>query len=34
VQLIRNHVLDALSGLGTGSLRESFDGLVSGGGRL
>jgi predicted peroxiredoxin len=34
VQLIRDAVLDALTGLGTGSLRESFDAIVSGGGRL
>ena len=34
VQLIRDPVLDSLSGLGTGSLRESFDALVGGGGRL
>lgn len=34
VQLIRDAVLDSLSGLGTGSLRESFDGIVTGGGRF
>jgi uncharacterized protein len=34
VQLIRDPVLDSLSGLGTGSLRESFDAVVSGGGRF
>ena len=34
MQLIRDPVLDSLSGLGTGSLRESFDALVGGGGRL
>jgi len=34
VQLIRDAVLDSLSGLGTGSLRESFDAVVEGGGRL
>ena len=34
VQLIRDAVLDALSGLGTGSLRESFDAVVAGGGRF
>jgi predicted peroxiredoxin len=34
VQLIREPVLDSLSGLGTGSLRESFDAVVSGGGRF
>jgi len=34
VQLIRESVLDSLSGLGTGSLRESFDAVASGGGRF
>lgn len=34
VQLIRDPVLDALTGLGTGSLRESFDAVVAGGGRF
>lgn len=34
VQLVRDAVLDSLSGLGTGSLRESFDAVVAGGGRL
>lgn len=34
VQLIRTAVLDSLSGLGTGSLRESFDAVVAGGGRF
>jgi predicted peroxiredoxin len=34
VQLIRDAVLDSLSGLGTGSLRESFDAIVGGGGRF
>ena len=34
VQLIRDAVLDSLSGLGTGSLRESFDAVVAGGGRF
>lgn len=34
VQLIRDPVLDSLSGLGTGSLRESFDAVVNGGGRF
>src|SRR5262245_54275384 len=33
VQLIRDGVLDNLSGLGTGKLRESFDAIVKGGGR-
>lgn len=34
VQLLRDEVLDHLTGLGTGSLRESFDGVVAGGGRI
>lgn len=34
VQLIRESVLDSLHGLGTGSLRESFDAVVKGGGRF
>lgn len=34
VQLIRDSVLDSLEGLGTGSLRESFDAIVGGGGRF
>jgi predicted peroxiredoxin len=34
VQLVRDPVLDALSGVGTGSLRESFDAVVAGGARL
>ena len=34
VQLLRDSVLDALSGLGTGSLRESFDAVRAGGGRF
>jgi uncharacterized protein len=34
VQLIRDAVLDSLTGLGTGSLRESFDAIVGGGGRF
>jgi predicted peroxiredoxin len=34
VQLIRDAVLDSLVGLGTGSLRESFDVIVAGGGRF
>lgn len=33
-QLIRDAVLDSLNGLGTGSLRESFDAVVEGGGRF
>ena len=34
VQLIRRPVLDALAGLGTGSLGESFNAVVEGGGRF
>ncbi len=34
VQLIRDAVLDSLTGLGTGSLRESFDAIAGGGGRF
>lgn len=34
VQLIRDAVLDSLTGLGTGSLRDSFDAIVTGGGRF
>jgi predicted peroxiredoxin len=34
VQLVRDSVLDNLVGLGTGSLRESCDAVVRGGGRL
>jgi predicted peroxiredoxin len=34
VQLIRDAVLDSLAGLGTGSLRESYDAVVAAGGRL
>jgi predicted peroxiredoxin len=34
VQLIRDAVLDSVSGLGTGSLRESFDAIAGGGGRF
>jgi predicted peroxiredoxin len=34
VQLIRDPVLDSLSGLGTGRLREHFDAIVKGGGRF
>lgn len=34
VQLIRDAVLDSLTGLGTGSLRESFEAIVEGGGRF
>jgi predicted peroxiredoxin len=34
VQLLREPVLDSLVGLGTGSLRESYDALVSAGARF
>ncbi|HLF68959.1 MAG TPA: DsrE family protein [Gaiellaceae bacterium] len=34
VQLLRDAVLDSLSGLGTGSLRESYDAVVASGARL
>jgi predicted peroxiredoxin len=34
VQLVRDAVLDSLSGLGTGSLRESFDAIAAGGRRF
>ena len=34
VQLMRDGVLDHLSGLGTGKLRDSFDAIVKGGGRF
>ena len=34
VQLVRAPVLDNLVGLGTGSLRESCDAIVAGGGRF
>ncbi len=34
VQLIREPVLESLAGLGTGSLRESFDAIVAGGGHF
>ena len=34
VQLIREAVLDNLSGLGTGNLRDLYDGIVTGGGRF
>jgi len=34
VQLIRDPVLDNLVGLGTGKLRELYDGIVKGGGRF
>jgi predicted peroxiredoxin len=34
VQLIRDAVLDNLAGLGTGKLREHYDAIVAGGGRI
>jgi predicted peroxiredoxin len=34
VQLMRDGVLDNLSGLGTGRLRDLFDAIVKGGGRF
>ncbi len=34
VQLLREPTLDGLVGLGTGSLRESYDGIVQRGGRF
>src|SRR5712691_5941237 len=34
VQLLREPVLDALVGLGTGRLRDSYDALVAGGARF
>jgi predicted peroxiredoxin len=34
VQLMRNSVLDALTGLGTGSLREHYDKVVAAGGKF
>ena len=34
VQLLRDAVLDQLSGLGTGKLREHYDAIVAGGGRF
>lgn len=34
VQLIRDNVLDNLTGLGTGKLREHFDSIVKGGGKF
>jgi predicted peroxiredoxin len=34
VQLIRDAVLDNLVGLGTGSLRDSYNAIVEGGGRF
>jgi uncharacterized protein len=34
VQLLRESVLDSLTGLGTGSLRESYDAVVASGARI
>ena len=34
VQLTRDAVLDNLAGLGTGKLREHFDAIVAGGGKV
>ena len=34
VQLLRAPLLDALTGLGTGSLRDSYEAIVAGGGRF
>ena len=34
VQLLRDSVLDSLTGLGTGSLRESYDAVVAAGSQL
>jgi len=34
VQLLRNNVLDNLTGLGTGKLREHYDAIVSKGGKF
>jgi predicted peroxiredoxin len=34
VQLLRDATTDAVTGIGTGSLRESLDAVVAGGGRL
>src|SRR3972149_821934 len=34
VQVLRDAVLDNLAGLGTGKLREHYDAIVAGGGRL
>ena len=34
VQLLRDAVLDNLAGLGTGSLRDSYEAIVAGGGRF
>jgi predicted peroxiredoxin len=34
VQLFRNEVLDNLTGLGTGKLRDHYDAIVKGGGKF
>ena len=34
VQLLRDAVLDQLTGLGTGRLREHYDAIIAGGGRF
>jgi len=34
VQLVRDSVLDSLTGLGTGKLREHYDAIVKGGGKF
>ena len=34
VQLLRDPVLDSLTGIGTGKLREHYDAIVKGGGRF
>jgi uncharacterized protein len=34
VQLLRDPVLDSLNGLGTGSLRESYEAVVASGARI
>ena len=34
VQLLRDAVLDSLAGLGTGSLRDSYEAVVAGGARI
>lgn len=34
VQLVRDPVLDNLAGLGTGKLREHYDAIVKGGGKI
>ena len=34
VQLLRDALLDSLNGVGTGSLRDSYEGIVASGGRF